>query len=627
MSARQQALDAAALQLLTAEADSTQRHAICELLAPIAGDPSEPSWLRDALTTAIALLEQIDSGAAEADGTLRRVATLLELASQGEPAPSPARPLDMFGELLPQFVAESIDSLDQAERALLELEANPAAADAIDVVFRAFHTIKSTSAFFGLDAISNRAHDMESELCPVRDGDTAFSQAIANRVLLSADSMRSLLNALIAPAPHAASPTTALDTDRWVRVRAERLDQLLDMVGELVVAHSMLSADTAVQQERHGVLARKLQQTSKIVRELQGLSLSLRMVPLRPLFQKLRRLVRDLSQSTDKPVELVLDGEDTELDRHMVEALGDPLVHMIRNAIDHGIESAAERLAAGKAATATLNLSAWHEGGSVIVELSDDGRGLDHARIVSAAVAKGIVAESDNLPAAEINDLIFKPGFSTSSEVTELSGRGVGMDVVRQNIGAMSGRIDIASASGKGTTFTIRVPLTRAITDGMLVRVGDERYIVPTVEIQTSFRPRPDSLVKAGSEGELVMLHGKALPVVRLHHVLSVGSAETDPARALLIVLGEAEARYALLVDDLLGQQQFVAKPVAAGSGAVPGIAGGAILADGRVGLILDPGGVLAAARRMPAWRGNGSVLAGRGNRERRANVDASVTK
>ena len=603
MTGRKQVIEDAALRLLTGEIDSTRLFAVRSLLAPIAADESEAAWIRDALTTALTLLERAATGGTDADSALRRVATLLDLVSNGDaPAPSPALPIDAVRELLPQFVAESIDCLDQAERALLELESNPASAEAIDVVFRAFHTIKSTSAFFGLEVISSLAHETESSLCPVRDGDSVFTHTIANQVLASADTMRSLLQALTTPATETPQQH-AIDAESWVRVRTDRLDQLLDMVGELVVAHSMLAEDDAVQQERHGPLARKVQQTNKIVRELQSLSMSLRMVPLRPVFQKMRRLVRDLSQSTDKPVELVTDGEETELDRHMVEALGDPLVHMIRNAMDHGIETAAERIAAGKREVATIHLNAWHEGGSVVVELSDNGRGLDHARIVASAMSKGLIESARDLSPAEINELIFKPGFSTSTEVTELSGRGVGMDVVRKNIDAMNGRVEIASTPGHGTTFTIRVPLTRAITDGMLVRVGEERYIVPTNEIQTSFRPQPENLAKAGGDGELVMLQGKALPVVRLHHVLGVGSAETDPTRALLVVLGESENRFALLVDDLLGQQQFVAKPVTTGMSHVPGIAGGAILGDGRVGLILDPVGVFAAARRMQAFR------------------------
>lgn len=642
---RDYAIDEATLRLLTGATSSAHLREIRMLLAPVAADRNEPAWIRDALTTTLRLLEHAEGGAADADSALQRVIALLELVSTGgpeEPGSAASRvscalPIESARDLLPQFIEESLDGLEQAEQALLELESNPAAIDAVNVIFRAFHTIKGTSAFFGLDAVSTLAHEIESVLCEVRDGRAEFTRATANLALACADMMRALvrgLDALVAgqdlevppgyvalleqvkaashtaagPSRHVqapAAPEQANATRRaesWLRVRTERLDQLLDLVGELVVAHSMIAADQLIQQERHGVLARKVQQTSKIVRELQTLSLSLRMVPLKPLFQKIQRLARDLAQSTGKQMQLITVGEETEVDRGMVEALADPLVHMIRNAIDHGIEGAAERIEAGKPATGTIHMSAEQVGGSVIIELRDDGRGLDTARILASAADRGIVERERNLTPTEIQQLIFQPGLSTCADVTELSGRGVGMDVVRRNIELLHGSVEIASTSGAGTTFTIRFPLTRAITDGMLVRVGSERYILPTAEIQTSFRPKPDNLVLAGGDGELAMLHGHALPVVRLHHVLGIDSAVTDPTEALLVVLGQNERRFALLVDDLLGQHQFVAKPVRGGMKPVAGIAGGAILGDGRVGLILDPGGLLEAARGMRSF-------------------------
>jgi two-component system chemotaxis sensor kinase CheA len=654
MRSRDQVLNAAALRLLTGT-NSTQLPEIRHILAPLACDTNEPEWIRAAIAAAVRILEEAEAGGVAASSAQRRVSALLELVSTGEDPQEDAAtshvfalPVESAREILPQFVAESLDCVAQAEKALLELEAGAANTDAVNVVLRAFHTIKGTSAFLGLERISTLTHDVESLLCGVRDGNAEFTARMADLSLACADMVRVLLagadallaghepetpaeyfalrhqlkaanqgvaehphsneavaegTALAQSAPTGVEPPRAASAESWVRVRTERLDQVLDLVGELIVAQSMIVEDDAVQRDRHGTLARKVQQTSKIVRELQGLSMSLRMVPLRPLFQKLQRLVRDVAHSANKPVQLLTDGEETEIDRSMVEVVADPLVHMIRNAIDHGIESAAERAAAGKPATGTLHLKAATVGGAVMIELRDDGRGLDHARIVAAAVEKGMIESGRNHTSADIQELIFRAGLSTNTGVTELSGRGVGMDVVRKNVEALHGRVEITSAPSEGTTFTIRLPLTLAITDGMLVRVGKERYILQKAEIQTSFRPRREDLATVGSESELVMLHGHALPVVRLHHVLDIDGAVTDPTRGLLVVLGEKERRYALLVDELLGQQQFVAKPIAVGGSQVPGVAGGAILGDGRVGLILDPAGLMNAARGQPPPR------------------------
>lgn len=539
------------------------------------------------------------------------------------PAPPPPSPEGPSGEFIPEFIAESLDCLAQAESALLALEAHAASPDAVDVALRAFHTIKGTAAFLGLDAISTLAHDAESLLIPVRDGNAPFQRKHADTLLKAADRMRARLHELhenataasssdaagesaAKPAAPAQTPTTrATDgapREDWARVRTRRLDQLVDLVGELVVAHAMIAQDPLVVQERHGPLAAKVLQTTRIVRELQALGIGLRMVPLRPLFQRLQRLARDLARQSDKQVELMTSGEETEIDRTMVEALADPLVHMIRNAVDHAIEPVAERIARDKPAAATLRLSARHADGAVVVELHDDGRGLDRALILRKAVERGVVAQEQELSDAEIDALIFAPGLSTAGAVTEVSGRGVGMDVVKRNIDALRGRIDIASVPGAGTTFTLRLPLTLAVTDGLLVRVGRERYIVPTFSVITSVRPAREALVREARGGELVILDGSPLPVVRLHHVFGVDGAVTDPAASVLVVIAEGQERYALLVDELLGQQQFVAKPLADGLGTVQGLAGSAVLGDGRVGLIVDPAGLLAAARRTQVW-------------------------
>ncbi|MGZ8493770.1 MAG: chemotaxis protein CheA, partial [Gemmatirosa sp.] len=305
-------------------------------------------------------------------------------------------------------------------------------------------------------------------------------------------------------------------------------------------------------------------------------------------------------------VEFSTEGEDTEVDRNMVDVIGDPLVHMVRNALDHGVETPDDRLRTGKPRTGHVKLSAYQAGGSVIVELKDDGRGLHREKIVRKAIEKGLIESDRGMTDGEVFQLIFAPGFSTADKITDVSGRGVGMDVVKRNIESVRGRIEISSEPGQGTTFYVRLPLTLAVTDGMLVRVGTERYIVPTTNIHMSFRPERGMLQTVGGRGEVVTLRGEVMPIVRLHRLFHVPGAVEDPTQALLMIVGDGrQRRSALLVDELMSQQQVVAKSLGDGIGAVSGIAGGAILGDGRVGLILDVADIVALAQSgeaMPEW-------------------------
>jgi two-component system chemotaxis sensor kinase CheA len=272
-------------------------------------------------------------------------------------------------------------------------------------------------------------------------------------------------------------------------------------------------------------------------------------------------------------------------------------MHMVRNAVDHGIEPPDVRQRIGKPASGTVSLSACHAGGSVVVMMQDDGAGLNRDRIVEKALDRGLIETDRGLSDAQVFNLIFEPGFSTAERVTDVSGRGVGMDVVKRGIEALRGRIEIASVPNEGSTFTLRLPLTLAVTDGMLVRVGEERYIVPTVSIYMSFRPDRGSLSTIAECGEMVMLRDELMPMFRVHRLFGIEGAVTDPTEGLLVVVDDADGRYALLVDELMGQQQVVAKSLSEGIGRVQGISGGAILGDGRVGLILDASGVSALAR------------------------------
>ncbi len=304
-----------------------------------------------------------------------------------------------------------------------------------------------------------------------------------------------------------------------------------------------------------------------------------------------------MAQKAGKQVELVTEGDDTEIDRNMVDIVGDPLVHMVRNAIDHGLETPAERIAAGKSATGTLRLRAYHAGANVCVDLEDNGRGLNRPKILARARERGLVAADKHVSDSEAFDLIFAPGFSTADTVTDLSGRGVGMDVVKRNVESLRGRIEIASEAGLGSTFSIRLPLTLAITDGMLVRVGRERYIVPTTAIHMSFRPERSTLSTVNGRGEVVLLRDELMPIIRVHRLFDIDGAVADPAEGILMIVGDQEKRTALLVDELLGQHQLVVKSLGGNLGVVPGISGAAILGDGRVGLILDVVGLVAVAR------------------------------
>jgi two-component system, chemotaxis family, sensor kinase CheA len=405
-----------------------------------------------------------------------------------------------------------------------------------------------------------------------------------------------------APAPaadRAAAPAgeTASANESSVRVRTDRLDKLIDMVGELVIAQSMLNQMPQTNQARDADLHRKVAHCGKIVRELQDLSMSLRMVPMRPTFQKLTRIVRDVAKKSGKEIQFVSTGDDTEIDRNMVDVIAEPLIHMVRNAADHGVEPTATRLAAGKPALGTVRLAAYHSSGSVVIDLSDDGGGLNKERILAKALQKGLIEPNKILSEQEIYQLIFLPGFSTQENVTDISGRGVGMDVVRKNIESLKGKVEISSEVGKGTKFSIRLPLTLAITDGMLVRVGADRYIIPTVNIAMTFQPEPQQISTVHGKGEVILLRGELIPLFRLYRVFRVPNAVEDPTRGLVVVLRNGNQSCGFLVDELLGQQQVVAKALGSALGPVPAVSGGAILGDGRVGLILDPDSLVALAR------------------------------
>lgn len=387
-----------------------------------------------------------------------------------------------------------------------------------------------------------------------------------------------------------------------LRVSTEKVDAIINLVGELVITQSMLSRFGDVF-EMHMVdqLRDGLALLARNTRELQETVLKIRMLPISFCFNRFPRLVHDLSSKLGKHIQLKVTGEQTELDKTVLEKITDPLVHLVRNSLDHGIESPGERCAAGKPETGTIHLEASHEGGSVVIRISDDGRGLDTQRILAKARERGLVGADQSLSEEEIYELIFAPGFSTASQVTDLSGRGVGMDVVRRNIKELGGRIETSSRPGAGTSFTIRLPLTLAILDGQLVQVAGETYVVPLISIVESLQIRKQFVNTIANGAEVYRLREEYIPIVRLYEVFQLEPVVTSLEAGLLMVI-EADGRKAgIFVDDLLAQQQVVIKSLESNYRKVEGISGATILGDGTVALILDIPGILRLSQRAAA--------------------------
>jgi len=379
-----------------------------------------------------------------------------------------------------------------------------------------------------------------------------------------------------------------------VRVETSKLDRLMDMVGEMVIAQSILMNMSRSAPSGDTRMAGELAQLARITTEVQRCAMSIRMMPIGPLFQKNAKMVRDLSRRYGKKVNLELMGESTELDKTIAEELADPLLHMIRNALDHGIESTAERIAAGKPEVSRLCISAEHEAGQIVVSISDDGRGLDAEKIRRKALERGLIDENQHPSEQEIFHLIFAPGFSTAEKITDISGRGVGMDVVRQHVEHLRGRIEIESELGKGTTFSIHLPLTLAIIEGLVIVVGDHRYIIPLFSVREMCRPTEDMLFTVQGQDEMILMRGSLLPLVRLHRRFYIEPKSESITDGLLVVCEFSGKRFCLFVDDLLGRQEVVIKSLDEAFKNVRGLAGSAILGDGRIGLILDVGGIFS---------------------------------
>jgi two-component system chemotaxis sensor kinase CheA len=611
------------------------------------------AWLPDALQAArlgrpVPALPGAPAAAAPAGKTLPDAAppeVLLELH------------LEENRELLSEFHGEAAEHLQLIEAALLVLDQAPEDPEALNSIFRSFHTIKGNAGFLGLVPMQQLAHEVESLLDLARNHQLVLSPAIITEILASRDALQALTSqvavalekghvpteiipvqhliravralatgqavpapaspaapspapaavpvaaepsaATAPPAPSPAGPATpekASAAATTVRVGTEKLDNLMDVVGELVIVQSQLIESSRAVGDAGSPLQRNVSQLARITKDLQHTAMALRMIPIKPVFQKMERLARDLARSIGKKVHFETSGEETELDRTVVEEIGDPLVHMVRNALDHGLEPPADRRAAGKAEAGTVHLSAFHQGGSIVLELRDDGRGMDPERIRRKAVEKGLLAASATPSREETLNLIFAPGFSTAERVTSVSGRGVGMDVVKRNIEKLRGTVEITSELGRGSTFRIRLPLTMAIIDGLVVRVGADRFILPSTSVQVALRPAREAITRVHDRGEVLELRGKIYPLHRLHRRLGIPGDAQEAWDGIVVLLEHSGRVSALLVDEMVSKQEVVIKNLGGFLGNLPGIAGGAILGDGNIALILDPATLLQAA-------------------------------
>ncbi|ELO1037025.1 chemotaxis protein CheA [Escherichia coli] len=391
--------------------------------------------------------------------------------------------------------------------------------------------------------------------------------------------------------------TTRSSESTSIRVAVEKVDQLINLVGELVITQSMLAQRSSeLDPVNHGDLITSMGQLQRNARDLQESVMSIRMMPMEYVFSRYPRLVRDLAGKLGKQVELTLVGSSTELDKSLIERIIDPLTHLVRNSLDHGIELPEKRLAAGKNSVGNLILSAEHQGGNICIEVTDDGAGLNRERILAKAASQGLTV-SENMSDDEVAMLIFAPGFSTAEQVTDVSGRGVGMDVVKRNIQEMGGHVEIQSKQGTGTTIRILLPLTLAILDGMSVRVADEVFILPLNAVMESLQPREADLHPLAGGERVLEVRGEYLPIVELWKVFNVAGAKTETTQGIVVILQSGGRRYALLVDQLIGQHQVVVKNLESNYRKVPGISAATILGDGSVALIVDVSALQAINR------------------------------
>lgn len=510
------------------------------------------------------------------------------------------------------FLEEGEQVIEEMETLLLDLEQASDKKETFDGIFRTVHNVKGSARAVGFDALGAFCHELETYLLVYKNGEQAVTKEVINRLLKSRDIIAAAfavykkdLNAVFDfnadfssegasdddySAAEAGGPglvvakKAANSNDGSVRVNLQRVDKLINAVGELVVLDSVLRQQSIKAMEQ--TILKTVEQASKIIREVQDLSMSLRMVPVKPLVQKLQRISRDTSTAVEKSVDFRVVGEDLEIDKTILDSISDPLVHIVRNAIDHGIEAPEERATQGKPVAGFLELSFAQEGGKLVIRLKDDGKGLDQQRIVAKALEKGLITTGDGMSEQQIFDLIFAPGFSTKAAVTEVSGRGVGMDVVRTSVEALSGQIDIASKLHHGTEFTISLPLTVAIIEGMVVKTTKDNFIIPFTQVSETVKISDEALKKGPESGTLLNLRGRYLPVYSLRELL--GDKKAEKKNGIGIIAKSSRVDFVVLVDDVIGQQQIVVKQLGAELAGYKRFIGSGVLGDGKPALILD---------------------------------------
>ncbi|MBX2986845.1 MAG: chemotaxis protein CheA [Bdellovibrionaceae bacterium] len=558
---------------------------------------------------------------------------------------------DFDVELQTIFLEEAQSSLADTEQCFLRLEQDPSDAENLGKIFRLAHNLKGSSKAVGFDQLGEFTHHFETFILKIKNNELAASPPVVSFLLRCNDFLTQMIDGLkqdlkkqfdihpliqemeqlssgqasapaddppvaevaakadepaielsfampSPPAPAATSAVPAAEApghgeaaknkagEETIRVSTTKLENLLNVVGEMVILHSVLREQSL--KSNNLELRKSLHQLEKIGKEIQDLSMSLRMLPIKPTFQKMQRIVRDTARAINKDIDLVLEGEETELDKTVLERIGDPLVHLVRNSVDHGIETADVRAAAGKNTRGRVRLSAYHRSGRLVIEVADDGGGLNPEKLKHKAVQKGLIQPHAQLSDREAWGLIFLPGFSTKEQVTEVSGRGVGMDVVKTNIQELGGEVEIESALGQGTTFRIILPLTLAIIEGLVTTVENHRFVIPLSTVAETLSLKPSQVHHRSGLGDVFLLRDENLPLFRLGDYFSIPSRNQDATSIVLVVRSNGNA-FGLVVDDILGQNQIVVKALGSELSNLPGVSGSTILGDGKPSLIIEP--------------------------------------
>lgn len=575
-------------------------------------------------------------------------------------------------DMVSQFVSDTLDLLDTIENNLLMLEKEPNDFDTISAIFGAVHSIKGNSGFMGFEEIQEIAMETETILDSMRKKELEADATIISILLSNIETIRKRVENIgnsgnvtatisvldeqitvepplsatqakeevkhtpkieekpreIKPQEKVVSPPKVVKEEtkqdavaavsknfqqqqkQDIRVETSKIDKLFDLVGELITIETMVTKNPDLAGMTLPSFAKAANQLNKITRELQEVTMSVRMMPLEGLFNKMKRLVRDVSIKLGKKIDFSISGQETEMDKNVIDEISDPLVHILRNSLDHGIEDTDERINAGKPEVGKISLSARYEGNEILISVKDDGAGINKEKVLKKAEEKGLLTiPPEKMTDKEIFALLFEPGFSTAKQVTDISGRGVGMDVVRKNIEKLRGAIDVESEYGKGTTVTLRIPLTLAIMEALLVKVGDDTYALPIMNVNETFRVSNEEISKTMDGLEMIKIRNEVLPVFRIHELFKRKPKYYDLDKGIILIIESRSKKFCLFADELIGQQQAVIKGLSDYIGKVPGITGCMVLGDSSIGLILDIEGTLQIAENPQYFNNQNLIL------------------